>query len=1056
MRGILFLVVLFGPGGVWGLASHAAESNKPLVLSTAATEAPERLTGAIEDSNSAQGKGSKTNPGSATVPADVPDGKLFSRPVIVPLPAATAGVVSPVISLDGTWKFTLKPPAEFWSNGVDPAKWSDIAVPGEAVMQGFDVQGYDQEYSYKRTVAIPADFSGKRVFLRFDGVYTYARVWVNGQFVRDHHGGFTSWNCEITDRVTPGQTAWLTVGVSDAKLDEYIQNMSSYARHSLLGITRSVRLFAAPADHATRFHVEADFDASYVNATLKATCAMAFHKAGSATVLLTLKDPRGGVVALNPASLTLSQEKPEATLCAPVASPLKWDAEHPNLYTLEASVIVDGAVVQALSKKVGFRKVELKDCKLLVNGVNTKLRGVAMHDAHALAGRAVSPEMTASAIRMFKQANVNYLRMSHYPRADEFYDLCDEIGMYVEDDAALVHDGFDLRSKSPDSIALGTWAEQVESHRSHPSIILWALGNETPVGTRIPKMRDYLAREDSSRILVWPSYNKSPNPTIIHDQHYPGATGNFGGRSFATIYNEFAHVTDYCVFTIKRDPNIRNYWGVGMKMFWEGMYPAEGCLGGAIWSAIDDVFYYPPPRSLQEMTAKQSQGGEWGIIDGWRRAKPEYWLVKKAFSPVRIKDEPLARPADGRPLSVAVSNWFNHANLNEVSIRWAVGQESGTLPGPDVAPGGSGTFMIPARAWRAGEILNLKFDWPGMMIDEYNLPVGGSIKKVFPAASGPAPKVTEDTASITVTGKGFAVVFNKATGTITKATYGGTNLIEGGPELNLAPVVLSGWSLSSLSHATTPTQAVITLAGRYEKVEIEGWKDKIPIPGQKSVYYQKPSGPVGVVFVVKIDGQGLITTEFTVTNPPLPNASQYGNTGYDEVGVTYLLPSGIDRIHWERKGLWSAYPADHIGRNRGTATRSGQVPVYRQEPSWPWSQDEKTFYYFGAEDKGGRGSNDFRSTKENVWFYSAQLAGSNKRVRVESDATAAVRSQVAADGRIELRINTVLGYPSLQWGNYCPIVKIPSGYAAGANLRLTDNDACDSVVEAVCEKGNGR
>ncbi len=1033
-------------------AATSAQSNKPPMPNSSPTETPERLSGSLtEGGGIAADVYSNIEQGIAIGRANPDEGKRFPRPVIVPLPARTAGVANPVLSLDGTWKFTLAPPSNFWLNSVDPSGWPDIQVPGEAYMQGFPIAlrgGYDKEFPCKRQLSIPDDFRGKRIFLRFDAVYTYARVWVNGKFVRDHHGGFTPWNCEITDCVTPGERAWLTVGVTDSKVDEYINNMSGYAQHSLLGIIRGVRLFAVPPDCLTRVQVETDLDAAYSNALLKTTCAMSFQKAASAAVRLTLRDPGGAEVALSPSSLELSPGKPEMTLSVPVAAPLKWDAEHPNLYTLEAKVEVDGAMVQTLTKKIGFRKVELKDRQILVNGRVVKLRGLGTMPAHPLAGRTLTREMSEASIRMYKQANVNYLRNACYPQGSEVYDLCDKIGMYLEDDASLVHDGFDNAPKTPDAIALSTWAEQIEENRSHPSIILWEAGNESPIGTKIPKMSDYLKREDQTRPFVWPSYNTSPDPEVIFDHHYPAWNTRFGGRVSPTIYNEFAHVADYCVHTIKRDPNIRNYWGISVRKMWEGMYPAAGCLGGTIWAAIDDVFQYPQ-QPLKERVVKQSQGGEWGIIDGWRRAKPEYWLTKKAFSPVRVKDAPVALLAAGRPLQIPIANWFDHANLNEVGIRWAVGRESGTIPGPDVAPGGSGTFMIPARAWQAGEILNLKFDWSGMMIDEYNLPVGGEIKKVFPAASGPAPKVTEDTASITVVGKDFAVVFSKITGKITGATFGGANLIEGGPELNLAPVVLSGWSLSSLSHSTTPTQAVITLAGRYEKVEIEGWKDKIPVPGQKSVHYQKPSGPVGVTFVVKVDGQGLITTDFTVTNPPPPNASQYGNTGYDEVGVTYLLPAGIDRINWDRKGLWSAYPEDHIGRNRGTATRAGKVPVYRQEPTWPWSQDEKNFYYFGADDPGGRGSNDFRSTKENVWFYSAQLAGSPKRVRVESEATAAVRSQVAADGRVELRINTVLGYPSLQWGNYCPIAKIPSGYAAGVNLRLTDNDACDAMVVPV-------
>ncbi|HET7213186.1 MAG TPA: hypothetical protein VFL79_06350, partial [Terriglobia bacterium] len=187
---------------------------------------------------SGQGEGGK---GSASNP-------VWPRPTIIPIPEATAGVANPAISLNGTWKFTLRPPARFWENDADPSGWDDIEVPGECAMQGFQI-ARDTEYPFKRAVDIPADFRGRKIFLRFDGVYSYARVWVNGRHVRDHRGGFTSWDCDITPLVTPGQRAWITVGVTDEW--DNISWQSNYAKHYIGGILRDVRLFAVPAGHLT-------------------------------------------------------------------------------------------------------------------------------------------------------------------------------------------------------------------------------------------------------------------------------------------------------------------------------------------------------------------------------------------------------------------------------------------------------------------------------------------------------------------------------------------------------------------------------------------------------------------------------------------------------------------------------------------------------------------------------------------------------------------------------------------------------------------------------------
>lgn len=186
--------------------------------------------------------------------------EVWPRPSLITLPDEVFGTSHSVISLNGKWKFTMNPPGEFWLSSADPSDWPEIFVPGECFMQGFDIES-DREYPYKRLVDIPADFSGKRIILRFEGVYSYARVWVNGAFIRDHNGGFTAFDCDITDHVEPGRSAWITVGVTDRSDD--ISHGSGYAKHKIGGILRNVKLVALPKDHIIRFHALTDFDSSY-------------------------------------------------------------------------------------------------------------------------------------------------------------------------------------------------------------------------------------------------------------------------------------------------------------------------------------------------------------------------------------------------------------------------------------------------------------------------------------------------------------------------------------------------------------------------------------------------------------------------------------------------------------------------------------------------------------------------------------------------------------------------------------------------------------------------
>ncbi|MEN8228779.1 MAG: sugar-binding domain-containing protein, partial [Bacteroidota bacterium] len=156
---------------------------------------------------------------------------------------AVSGVENAEISLNGTWKFNMDPPDRFWEAGISTADWADIEVPGECAMQGFAIK-HDQPYAYKHDFVIPEDFRGNQIFLNFYGVYSSARVWLNGQFVRDHDGGFTKWECDITDYVQAGEKAQLTVEIID-RIDD-ISFGSGYAKHQIGGILRDVELVALP------------------------------------------------------------------------------------------------------------------------------------------------------------------------------------------------------------------------------------------------------------------------------------------------------------------------------------------------------------------------------------------------------------------------------------------------------------------------------------------------------------------------------------------------------------------------------------------------------------------------------------------------------------------------------------------------------------------------------------------------------------------------------------------------------------------------------------------
>ncbi|MGO8791542.1 MAG: glycoside hydrolase family 2 TIM barrel-domain containing protein [Terriglobia bacterium] len=940
---------------------------------------------------------------------------IWPRPTLVPLPTEVAGASQPITGLDGTWKVTTTPPAEFWANGVDPFGWTDITVPGELTAQGIEF-ARDNEFAYKRAVTIPSEATGKIVLLRFDGVYSYARVWVNGKYLREHHGGFTSWDCNITEHVTPGQTAWITVGVTDRADD--ISYASNYAKHYIGGILRSVKLIILPAVHLTRLHAETDFDSAFKDARLRVMASAATGGAQGVKLNLHLTAPDGKDVPLSPNSIVLLHDKTEACVDIPVMLPMKWDAEHPNLYTLGAELIVHKTTVEKLEKKIGFRKVERRRNRLYVNGDAVKLRGVCRHDTHPLGGRVTTLEHVERDAVLLRDANVNFVRTSHYPPTESFLEACDRYGIYVEEESAVcfvqqqwsVTGGGTESDPEFTSRYMNQFTEMIERDRSHPCVIFWSLGNESAWGSNFQKEHDYAKREDTTRPVIFSYPLTVPKGTDCYDlysEHYPNVDGDLTSKDLPKLNDEYAHISCYNHETLMRAPGVRNFYGHSIKRFWENCYTADGCLGGAIWAGFDEVFLLPGgPVGY----------GEWGIVDGWRRPKPELWLTKKAYSPVRIPDDDVASvPSPGNPLAIPIKNWFNHTHLGELKILWAVGRDSGDVSGVDLAPGAEGSIIVPGRDWHAGEILNLKFIRAGgIVVDEFNLRIGKHVARLA-VQKGPAPRISEDARSLTVQGSEFTVVFDKASGLIVEGTFRGKRIIESGPILNLGSYPLPPWWLTGMSHSTTSHAAVIRTAGAY--MDRQGGGDIL-----------------GVEFEISIDGQGAMTTQYALRGQP---------KGISEVGIAFTLSSAIDRLTWDRKGLWSAYPSDHIGRPQGTAMKdpTGPAEAYRSEPKGPWSQDSKDFFLYGPNDPGGRGTNDFRSLKENIWQASCILGGTDLRVRAESDGMAAVRAEVLQDGKVRFHIDNLWGYPDLEWGNYAPPVTVERGYKNSVRLRLTDTDA---------------
>jgi hypothetical protein len=467
------------------------------------------------------------------------------------------------------------------------------------------------------------------------------------------------------------------------------------------------------------------------------------------------------------------------------------------------------------------------------------------------------------------------------------------------------------------------------------------------------------------------------------------------------LNDEFAHISCYNLETLRRDPGIRNFWGRSIRRFGEKFLSSEGCLGGSIWAGIDEVFLLP----------KGPEGyGPWGIIDGWRRPKPEYWLTAKAYSPIRVEDRPMPAPANGSVLSIPISNAFDHTNLREVEIRWAAGSDSGRLGPVDLAPHQSGYLEIPPRSWKTDETLQLDFFRNDHLIDQFRLSIDPSSPS-FPRPKPAAAVLRHSGNDLLVTGPNFSVAVSQTTGLIREAICDGQVILTGGPFLDLGTGPLSSpWLLRHFEAVTSGDTVTIFTSGECKQHEgIDG---------------------IPVEFEIEIDGCGLLTNRYRF---------RADSAQADFSGVAWLLPATIDRLSWHRDSLWSVYPEDHIGRPKGVALRkAGHASLsYRARPQWCWSEDTEDAFLWG-KDGPPQATNDFRSLKENIWYAACSLAGSSVRARAEANADAAVRASVLPDGQVSFSIYNQWSYPGLGWGNYTGAGAAPALTSREVRLRLTN------------------
>jgi len=729
-------------------------------------------------------------------------------------------------SLNGDWKFNWSPnpaerPVDFYRPDFDVTGWDDIPVPANWQLQGYGYPIYtnipyawgnpDPPHvphdfnplgSYRRTFEVPDTWDGRQVILHFAGVDSAFYLWVNGEMVGYSQGSRTPAEFNIT--------SYLQAGKNVVAAEVYRYSDGSYLECQdfwrLSGIFRDVFLFSVGDLDIRDFQVDTILDESYQDAQLDLTIwVRSFaNREEIAVIEAELLDAAGDPVlaAFGAMGEIAPGQESKVRLAADVVNPLKWSAEEPNLYTLQLTLKdYKGAVVEVLSSRIGFRSSEIKDGQLLVNGVPILIKGTNRHEHDPVTGHVISRESMIQDILLMKQHNLNAVRTSHYPDVAEWYELTDQYGLYVIDEANIESHGIGY---DPDK-TLGNKPEwerahldrtisMVERDKNHPSIIIWSLGNEGGDGVNFQATSKWIHERDPSRPVHYERAEMEPHTDI-----------------YAPMYASVEEIIEYAETHSDRPLILCEYTHAmgnsngGVKEYWDAIYKYPQLQGGFVWDWVDQGLRKEVPGKPGEYFF--GYGGDFepegvyhddnfcmnGLVSADRTPHPGLYEMKKVYQYIWTTALDLAQ---GR---LEIRNLYDFKTVDLVDATWTLMADGetlaeGTLPQLDIAPGQSQIVTIPYPAispepgveyW-----LNMSYrlsdsaPWAEagheVAWEQFKLPFSAPSAEAE-VASMPELAVEESADAIVVSGDGFSVLFTRTTGTIDSLRHGDTEMIHSGP-----------------------------------------------------------------------------------------------------------------------------------------------------------------------------------------------------------------------------------------------------------------------------------
>ena len=742
------------------------------------------------------------------------------------------------LSLDGTWKFNWvanadERPTDFYKTDLDDSKWNNIQMPGnwemlgygqpEYVNVGFGWRGhFDQQPpavptkdnhvgSYRREINIPANWDGKRVIAHFGSVTSNIYLYVNGKFAGYAEDSKVAAEFDITPFLKKGKNliAFQTFRWCDGSWceDQDFWRLSGPARENYL--------YARSKEHRLLdVRVETELKNNYKDGALNITAKVQ----GNTLAYFGLYDPDGKEVIVTG---TDNVKNGVAKYQLRVKNVRKWSAETPNLYTLVVSPIQNGGMYspyEIIQVKVGFRKVEIKNKQLLVNGQPVLLKGANRHEIDPDAGYNVSEKRMIQDIMMMKRLNINAVRTCHYPDDPRWYDLCDKYGLYVVAEANQESHGFqygdDAAAKKPEFAKQIMERNQhnVSMFYNHPSIITWSLGNETVMGDNFIQAYKWIKSQDKTRPVQYEQARRGEGTDIFCPMYYPVSACEKYAKDpnspMPLIQCEYNHTMG------NSGGNLSDYWNLVRK------YPIF--QGGFDWDFVDQALHRNIVKPMSILPYKMNNeelrkieytyGGDYnkydpsdnnfncnGIIGPDRQLNPHAYEVAYQYQNIWAK----MVNAEAGQVSVYNENFFR--DLSNYALAWSLEEDgvetqNGTIADLDVPAQQTRTFTIPYdRSKITGKEVFLNIDFrlknaeplltAGQVVAYAQLPVvtkqacEGDCSKLL--AEGHGKKKMKLAAKkdnvIAVTTPNLTFKLDRTTGLISEYAYNGKSMLgEGG------------------------------------------------------------------------------------------------------------------------------------------------------------------------------------------------------------------------------------------------------------------------------------